>query len=310
MKEGMHIVDEATAGAAHGAVARAPRDDFGDRMKAYEAVEDRRLDPSLPIYARIDGRCFSAFTRGMGRPFDRDLSEAMMRTTGALVEAMHARIGYTQSDEISLVWLADGERAEPIFGARVQKLCSVLGAYATAAFTAACTKDRRLREDYLHRLPHFDCRVASLPSKTEAANMILWRETDAYRNAVSAAAQATFSHRQLQGKGREEMLAMLAEAGVDFDAYPPFFKHGTFMRRESFERAFTEAELARIPEKHRPATDALVMRSEVRCLPMPPFAAITNREAVVFDNAGPLTVRSEATITNASQASGMKTNDR
>ena len=39
-------------------------DEFGDRMKAYEAVEtSRAFDPALPIYARIDGRAFSAFTR-------------------------------------------------------------------------------------------------------------------------------------------------------------------------------------------------------------------------------------------------------
>ena len=51
---------------------------FGDRMKAYEAVEtDRILDASLPIYARIDGRSFSAFTRGMQRPFDERMTGAM-----------------------------------------------------------------------------------------------------------------------------------------------------------------------------------------------------------------------------------------
>jgi tRNA(His) guanylyltransferase len=37
-------------------------DEFGNRMKAYEAVETKRkFDPHLPIYARIDGRAFSTF---------------------------------------------------------------------------------------------------------------------------------------------------------------------------------------------------------------------------------------------------------
>lgn len=71
-------------------------DDFGNRMKGYEAAETgRKLDPMLPIYARIDGRAFSSFTRGMERPFDMRLTTAMVETTKHLVHATHARIGYT-----------------------------------------------------------------------------------------------------------------------------------------------------------------------------------------------------------------------
>src|SRR3569832_1982692 len=97
-------------------------DDFGDRMKAYEAVETaRKLDPLLPIYARIDGRAFSTFTRGMERPFDLRMTGAMVETTKHLVHATHARIGYVQSDEISLVWLAEGPNSDTLFSGKVQK---------------------------------------------------------------------------------------------------------------------------------------------------------------------------------------------
>lgn len=42
---------------------------FGDRMKTYESIETgRKFIPLLPVYARIDGRCFSKFTRDMDRP--------------------------------------------------------------------------------------------------------------------------------------------------------------------------------------------------------------------------------------------------
>jgi tRNA(His) guanylyltransferase len=44
-------------------------DSLGDRMKSYESREsDRRFLPMVPVYARIDGRGFSSFTRGMERP--------------------------------------------------------------------------------------------------------------------------------------------------------------------------------------------------------------------------------------------------
>jgi tRNA(His) 5'-end guanylyltransferase len=221
----------------------------------------------------------------MNRPFDSAMTHAMIETCSALVEHFHARIGYTQSDEIGLVWLFDGECQDPLFGGRVQKLCSVLAGYATAAFTAACLRDRRLREDYLGRMPHFDCRVLSLPDKTEAANMLLWREQDAYRNAVSMLAQSRFSHKQLHGQGRADMLRMLTDVDVDFEALPQAFKRGTFLQRVSFERAFTAEELAAIPTAHRPAPDALITRSEVRPLAIERFGDVADREAVVFDGA-------------------------
>ena len=60
------------------------KDDFGNRMKAYEAAEtERSFMPLLPIYARIDGRGFSGFTRGLDRPFDLRITRAMIETAGA-----------------------------------------------------------------------------------------------------------------------------------------------------------------------------------------------------------------------------------
>lgn len=263
------------------------RDDaFGDRMKAYEAVEDRRLDCRLPIYARIDGRSFSRFTRGMERPFDPAMTAAMVAATRGLVGATNAKIGYAQSDEISLIWLADEEGSQGFFDGRIQKLASVLASIATAHFTAAICKSPVL-SGYADRLPHFDCRVLQLPSREEAANMLLWREMDARKNAISMATRAHYSAKAMHGKSGREMLEMLANAGVDFDAYPVAFTRGSFLRRVSFERALTVAELGAIPEKHRPSADALVTRSEVRLIAMPPFSAVANRSSVIFDGAEP-----------------------
>lgn len=261
-------------------------DDLGDRMKGYEATEDRRFEAGLPIYARIDGRGFSRFTRGMARPFDPAMTACMIDAAKALVEKTHARIGYTQSDEISLVWLANEDGAQTFFDGRVQKLCSVLAGLATAAFTAAILRSDALAS-YAERLPHFDCRVLALPSTVEVANMILWREMDARKNAVSMAARSVCSAKALHGMNQAEQLATLADAGIDFEAYPAAFKRGTFVRRTVFERGLTLAELAKIPERHRPASDASVTRSEVRPLEMPAFASVGNRVEVIFGAAAP-----------------------
>lgn len=255
-------------------------DDFGNRMKAYEAAETaRKLDPMLPIYARIDGRAFSSFTRGMQRPFDLSMTIAMTEATKHLVHATHARFGYTQSDEISLVWLADAPGSDVFFSGKVQKMCSVLASLAAAKFA------RTIPAEYADRLPHFDARVFQLPSKEEAANAFLWRAMDARKNAISMVAQAHFSHKALFGKDQKAMLAMLADARVDFEAYPVCCRRGSFIRRAVVERELAPAELLRIPEDHRPSGP--VTRSEYRILDMPPFNEVKNRASVIFDGAVP-----------------------
>lgn len=258
-------------------------DDFGDRMKGYEAVETaRRLDVHLPVYARVDGRAFSTFTRGMQRPFDRRMTTAMVDTAAFLVEKSHARIGYAQSDEISLVWLAEGEASDIFFSGKIQKMVSVIASMAAAKFASLCP------ENYRHRLPHFDTRVFQLPSKTEAANAILWRAMDARKNAIQAAAQAAFSTKELFRKSQSDMLKMLDELGIDFEQFPADFKRGTFVQRRTELRELTGEELATIPAEYRP--DGPVERSSVAVLDMPPFNKVANREAVIFDAAPPILV--------------------
>ena len=258
-------------------------DDFGNRMKAYEAVEtDRKLDPHLPIYARIDGRAFSTFTRGMERPFDMRMTAAMVEIVKHLLRATHAHIGYTQSDEISLVWLANETNVESdvFFSGKIQKMCSVLASLAAAKFATV------IPAEYRDRLPHFDARVFQLPSKEEAANTFLWRAMDARKNAISMVAQSRFSAKTLHGKDQAAMLAMLADVGVDFDGYPVCFRRGSFVRRKLVERTLTTDELERMPETYRPAGP--VTRAEYAVLDMPPFNTVINRVGVIFDGEDPL----------------------
>lgn len=265
-------------------------DNFGDRMKAYEALEtDRRFMPLLPVYARIDGRCFSAFTNGMGRPYDIDMSRAMIETTKYLVEKTHARIGYTQSDEISLVWCQDRADSELFFGGKIQKMVSVLAGMTSAYFALHCWRSEYLRMYARKNTPHFDCRAFQLPNRVEAANSFLWREQDATKNAISMAARSVYSHKALDHKNGSEMQEMLFAKGINFNDYPPFFKRGTFVRRVTCMRPFTGEELERIPEAHRPAPGAEVERSEVVELEMPNLSTVTNRGEVIFDGADPVT---------------------
>jgi len=266
------------------------RDELGDRMKSYEDVEtDRRLGaPFRPVYARIDGRSFSRFTRGMEKPFDARFN-AMINTTKFLVAHTGAKIGYTQSDEISLLWHVDGsnEVEQMFFNGKIQKLVSVLASMTTAKFTNEIMRspDENFRE-CLDMMPHFDARVLELPSLEEAANMLLWRTFDANRNSLICAVAAYYSHAEMQNKSATELLDML-RAKTDPMAYPSEFRMGTMVRHVTVERELTDKEWLAVPEEKRPARDHLFTRGDIVSLNAFPFGRVTNRVEVIFEGAEP-----------------------
>ena len=264
-------------------------DDLGDRMKSLEAFEtERRFLPGLPIYARIDGRGFSKFTKGMLRPFDPRMTETMIDTAKTIVEQTHATIGYTQSDELSFVWIPN-ENGDTWFDRKIAKMTSVLAGMATAAFIKAMMQRFDNASDLLQKLPHFDARVICMPSSSEAANMLLWRNLDAAKNSVSMAAHHYFSHNSLQGVKSSEMQERLfQEANVNFNDYPASFKRGTWIRRGTVQRMFTEEELQCIPAPHRPEPNTIFTRTNVCSFDLPPLNRIANRIEVLFDKQEPL----------------------
>lgn len=117
------------------------KNDLGDRMKMYEGMEaGRRLMPLLPALARIDGRAFHSFTRGMTRPFDAAFSVCMVDTTSALVRDTGActtehvpRVGELVEIEIQLTkeeWCVKSGRVKDIIWTvrREQMVSALLGA--------------------------------------------------------------------------------------------------------------------------------------------------------------------------------------
>lgn len=258
-------------------------DPMGDRMKEYERVEtSRKCDPSKPICVRLDGNCFSTFTRGLARPYDERMSNIMKLVTQYLVKETHAKIGYTQSDEITLIYFYE-EGSQPLHGGKFHKLTSILAGKASGMFQDLLGN---LLPEKIGNHPVFDCRVWQVPTKEEAANVVLWRWFDARKNSISMLAQSEFSHKTLHGKDAKMMREMLLEKGIDWNMYPDFFKWGSFFQRKSEERLLTQEELNAIPEKHRP--EGPVVRSQVNLLEMPPFIEVSNRVEVIFDGADPI----------------------
>ena len=267
------------------------KDNFGNRIKEYEGQETlRSFMPLLPIYARLDGRGFSKFTKTMNRPYDERMSNTMTATMLALVDQTEAKIGYTQSDEISLVWYNDKQESMPMFNGKIQKLCSILASIGTVEFNYYL-KDY-FGDDYeSYRVlkPHFDCRVFQLPNLVEAANTVLWREQDATKNAISMAAHSMFPHNELQNKtGAEKQEMMYQKFGINFNDYPAFFKRGVFGRKETYEGFLDDSVWNKIPDNKKPECRIITRSRMVRIELDKPFSKVSNRVNFIFNKEDPL----------------------
>lgn len=258
------------------------KDDLGDRMKMYEKLgTPSRFTPLLPVMARLDGRSFSKYTKGFARPYDTRMSSCMAAVTLWLVEETGAKLGYTQSDEITLMFYSDKLDKQIFFDGKIQKILSVLAAMCSVKFYQLSCIAIPERKDWV---PQFDCRIWSVPSLIEAANAFVWRENDATKNSVQMLARCHFSHNELNGKGRADQMDMLMSKGINWNDEPAFFKRGTYFKRVEKLLKFTTEELDRLPEKHAARTnpDLEVMRSCVEELELPPILKIENRVETLF----------------------------
>jgi tRNA(His) 5'-end guanylyltransferase len=216
--------------------------------------------PNTPVYARIDGRAFHTFCRGLEKPFSKAFILVMQETCKFLVEETNACLGYVQSDEISLGW---ENIVKAPFDGRVQKLESNLASLASAKFIYTILRGivRGIEDEYdldtmLAKVdrqpPSFDCRVFNVPTMTELANCFLWRENDAIKNSISGMALNFYSQKELQNKNSDEKIHMMRMKGHCFyEDTDPAFMRGTFYHRENYLKALTDEEVAKIPEKQR-----------------------------------------------------------
>lgn len=200
---------------------------LGDRMKDYEKSERVIFDTSRPIILRLDGKAFHTYTKNFTKPFDSKLSFAMQETMKYLCENIaDCRIGYTQSDEITLVLTSNiHDDYSPWYGNQLQKILSVA--------TSLCTyKFNQLMNQYTEVPALFDCRIFTVPNYIEAANCIYWRQTDGRRNSIQMLAQSLYPHRELQGLSVEELDSkMKDEKNVLWSSYPNYNKWGSICKK-------------------------------------------------------------------------------
>lgn len=254
-------------------------DDFGDRMKDYERTyTSQRISTDQILCVRIDGKGFSKFTKGFKKPFDDRLSSVMVHTAKKLCEETHASFSFTQSDEITLIYIPKEKASEYIFGGKVSKINSILASMATAYFNYAL--DAYVIKD---KAAFFDCRAWGVPDLAEASNVLLWRVQDARKNSISSLFRWTAGHSRMHGLSGEEMKLLLkSEYSIDWNDLPNKYKYGTYAKPVTFESYLTQAELMKIPEHKRPDVDVLVKRTKVEELDLGYFGDYTLEQRMEY----------------------------
>ena len=241
------------------------RSAIGIRMKEnYENRAKTSLCRRMPVIVRVDGRSFHTYTHGFERPFDKVLVKSMQDTMKYLCENIQgAKIGYCQSDEISIL-LTDYDTlgTQAFFDYEVQKICSITASMATLAFNKAFYKNYncflsdingmlnlafneyllRSYQTALEKGAMFDSRCFNLP-EAEVTNYFYWRQQDATRNSIQMVGQANFSHKELHGKSCNHIQEMLhEERGINWNDFPIFLKRGsccvkTYWHENGIERS-------------------------------------------------------------------------
>lgn len=234
---------------------------LGDEHKMYEQKFDSKyLMPGLPIVLRFDGNAFHTFTKGLGKPFDKDLIQTMQCTTDDLIKDLNPDLAYHQSDEISLFWFNNDTSKQLPFDGNVDKWLSIYAAKCSVIFNSYL--QGFIPGKFVER-PVFDARVYQYPRWDLAYDYFIWRQWDARKNSVSMAAHSVFSQSELHGKNTAEKIEMLHQKGINFHDYPEHFRQGTFKRKMKKIMLIDDATWNSIPVQHREKMDRKVERSYV-----------------------------------------------
>ena len=205
------------------------------RMRVFETAHDHAVLPDLYIVARLDGRGFTKLTRdrhAFDAPFDTRFRDYMVATSEHLMEVgFHILYGYTQSDEISLLFHKDDQG----FGRKLRKLNSVLAGEASAKFSLL-----------LGDLAAFDCRISQLPSLIHVIDYFRWRSEDAHRNALNAHAYWLLRRKGASAEAATERLSgmsvaaknelLFTEGQINFNDLPAWQRRGIGVYWETYEK--------------------------------------------------------------------------
>jgi len=209
-------------------------DKLDQRMRIFETAHDQCVLPGIFLVARLDGRNFTRLTKELHSfrlPFDEQMRDYMISTTQHLMQCgFRVIFGYTQSDEISLLFHPD----EQTFGRKTRKYNSILAGEASAKFALL-----------LGDMAVFDCRISQLPRDENVVDYFRWRNEDAHRNALNShcywllrqeGKSVTQATGYLEGLSIADKNELLFSRGVNFNELPNWQKRGVGLLWETYNK--------------------------------------------------------------------------
>ncbi len=209
-------------------------DDLDSKLRVFETIHDQCVLPGIHMVARLDGRNFTRLTKEIHQfdaPYDTRFRDYMIATVQHLMDCGFRTVyGYTQSDEISLLFHPD----EDAFSRKLRKYNSILAGEASAKFSLL-----------LGDLGCFDSRISELPTMKDVIDYFRWRQGDAHRNALNAHCywilrkgglsiqQAT---EKLLGISVADKNELLFQHGINFNDLPNWQKRGVGVFWEEYEK--------------------------------------------------------------------------
>jgi tRNA(His) guanylyltransferase len=220
-----------------------------ERIKHYENLSQTitKIDSEYPFIIRLDGRCFSKFTKKLkkynNQPFSMEFKEAMIKTCHDLLHEFKPTTVYTHSDEITMIFnntVSDnGVNYPHIFGGRVFKILSLVSSFASVRFNnnlklPITPSDFSKKVSIIHN-PTFDARIIVFPKDHEIVNHMIWRSKyDCYRNFVGMYAQKYMSHKKLNNMSTNDRIQYLKVYDIFLDTDDNYIdqslKYGLFMK--------------------------------------------------------------------------------
>lgn len=221
---------------------------LGDYCKWLEKnFSNEIMIPTLPVIIRLDGNNFSNWTKGLDKPFDDRLIKLMSDTTKFLVEETNAVVGYTQSDEITLILYNPIRNSQIYHNGKKQKIISKLTAKCVNYFNE---RRKELLPNH-NKLAVFDCRIYQTPSIEDAVGQLIWRENDAVRNSILNLSQKYYSHNEMMNIKTNQLVENLKnDFNVDWNDLPNKMKRGVYIKRRIINREFSEEEILKLPPQH------------------------------------------------------------
>ena len=209
-------------------------DTLDKQMRRFEQSLDRTMLEGIYVVARLDGHGFTRLTKkewDLEKPFDIRFRDAMVETLRRLMDCGFRVIyGYTQSDEISLLFHID----DNAFGRKERKLLSILAGEASVAFSMAAG-----------RPAVFDCRLVPLPNSSNVVDYFRWRQEDSHRNSLNShcywllrkeGVSASDVQKQISGISNGDKNELLFSHGINYNDLPLWQRRGVGMYFKEIEK--------------------------------------------------------------------------